>query len=97
MTHYDFKILQPSEFECLSRDLIQARDGIYIESFTEGRDSGIDYRYAVSKDKTAIIQVKRYATYSLLLSELKKEERKIKKTQASTLLYFYICWPDTKQ
>lgn len=79
MTHYDFKILQPSEFECLSRDLIQARDGIYIESFTEGRDSGIDYRYAISKDKTAIIQVKRYATYSSLLSELKKEERKIKK------------------
>ena len=63
MTDYDFKILQPSEFECLSRDLIQARDGVFIESFTAGKDGGIDFRYALSKDKTAVIQVKRYATY----------------------------------
>lgn len=79
MTDYDFKILQPSEFECLSRDLIQARDGVYIESFTAGKDGGIDFRYALSKDKTAVIQVKRYATYSTLLSELKKEVKKIQK------------------
>ena len=32
MPDYDFKILQPNEFECLSRDLIQARDGVFIES-----------------------------------------------------------------
>lgn len=79
MTDYDFKILQPSEFECLSRDLIQARDGVFIESFTAGKDGGIDFRYAQSKDKTAVIQVKRYATYSTLLSELKKEVKKIQK------------------
>ena len=36
MINYDFKILQPIEFECLSRDLIQARDEVFIESFTEG-------------------------------------------------------------
>ena len=79
MTNYDFKILQPSEFECLSRDLIQARDGVYIESFTDGKDGGIDFRYALSKDKTAIIQVKRYETYPSLLSVLKKEVTKVKK------------------
>ena len=79
MTDYDFKILQPNEFECLSRDLIQARDGVYIESFTAGKDGGIDFRYALSKDKTAVIQVKRYATYSTLFSELKKEVKKIQK------------------
>lgn len=79
MTDYDFKILQPSEFECLSRDLIQARDGVFIESFTAGKDNGIDFRYALSKDKMAVIQVKRYATYASLLSELKKEVKKIQK------------------
>jgi len=63
MTDYDFKILQPNEFECLSRDLIQARDGVFIESFTAGKDGGIDFRYALSKDKTAVIQVKRKPSF----------------------------------
>ena len=79
MIDYDFKILQPSEFECLSRDLIQARDGVYIESFTAGKDGGIDFRFALTKDKKAVIQVKRYSTYNSLLSELKKEQKKIEK------------------
>lgn len=79
MADYDFKILQPSEFECLSRDLIQARDGVFIESFTAGKDGGIDFRYALSKDKAAIIQVKRYETLASLLSILKKEVEKVKK------------------
>lgn len=78
MIDYDFKILQPIEFECLSRDLIQKRDGIFIESFTDGRDGGIDFRYAMSKDKTAVIQVKRYATYKSLFYALKKEVPKVK-------------------
>ena len=51
MLDYDFKILQPSEFECFSRDLLQAREGIFIESFADGRDKGIDLRFAYSKDK----------------------------------------------
>jgi len=42
MADYDFKILQPSEFECLSRDLIQARDGVFIESFTARRRSSLN-------------------------------------------------------
>lgn len=79
MIDYDFKILQPNEFECLSRDLIQERDGVYIESFTAGKDSGIDFRYALSKDKQSVIQVKRYSTYPSLLAGLKKEVPKIQK------------------
>ena len=79
MTNYDFKILQPIEFECLTRDIIQARDKVFIESFTEGRDGGIDFRYAVTKDKTAVIQAKRYASYKSLLTVLKKEAEKVKK------------------
>ena len=87
MLNYDFKILQPNEFECLSRDLIQARDGVFIESFTAGKDGGIDFRYALSKDKMSVIQVKRYATYASLLSELKKEKKKIEKLNVQ---HYYI-------
>ena len=83
MAEYDFKILQPNEFECLSRDLIQARDGVFIESFTAGKDGGIDFRYALSKDKASVIQVKRYSSFSSLLSELKKETEKVRKLKVS--------------
>ena len=88
MINYDFKILQPIEFECLSRDLIQARDEVFIESFTEGRDGGIDFRYAVSKDNMSVIQVKRYSSYQSLLSVLKKEVVKVRKLSPNR---YYIC------
>ena len=88
MINYDFKILQPIEFECLSRDLIQARDEVFIESFTEGRDGGIDFRFALSKDKLSVIQVKRYSSYQSLLSVLKKEVIKVKKLSPNR---YYIC------
>ena len=60
MTDYDFRILQYNEFECLTRDLLQEEFGIYIESFKDGRDSGIDLRYGQSKERGTIIQVKRF-------------------------------------
>ena len=50
MLDYDFRILQPSEFECFSRDLLQAREEIFIESFADGRDKGIDFILSVSDD-----------------------------------------------
>lgn len=46
MTDYVFRVLQPSEFECISRDLLQVRENVFIESFADGRDRGIDLRYA---------------------------------------------------
>ncbi len=48
MPEYDLLILQPNEFECLTRDLLQKRERIFIESFTPGRDNGIDLRFAWS-------------------------------------------------
>lgn len=79
MIDYDFKILQPSEFECLSRDLLQARENIYIESFGDGRDKGIDLRFAYSKNKTCIVQCKRYKEWKELKSCLKNEVEKVKR------------------
>ena len=79
MLDYDFKILQPSEFECFSRDLLQAREGIFIESFADGRDKGIDLRFAYSKDKTCIVQCKRYKEWKELKRKLKEEVEKVKR------------------
>jgi hypothetical protein len=81
MTEYDFLILSPSEFECLSRDLLQKKLSVFIESFTSGRDNGIDLRYTTAKGMAAIIQAKRYKDYNSLVANLKKETVKVKQLQ----------------
>lgn len=78
MTTYDFLILSPSEFEYFSRDLLQKKLNVFIESFTSGKDGGIDLRYASDKNKTIIIQSKRVNNFSNLISQLKKEQEKVK-------------------
>ena len=46
MSDYDFrKIFEPMEFQDFARDMIQVRENIFLESFAEGRDKGIDGRY----------------------------------------------------
>jgi hypothetical protein len=84
MPDYDFKQLSPHDFEELSRDLIQERDGIVLESFTSGRDGGIDFRYARGTDST-IVQCKHYAQTGLpgLLSHLKAEAVKAARLKPS--------------
>lgn len=77
MLNYNFLNLSPFEFENLTRDLLQKKLNIFIESFTDGRDGGIDLRCALDKQKTVIIQAKRYEKYSNLLVNLKKEVKKV--------------------
>lgn len=80
MLEYDFHILQPNEFECLTRDLLQKREKIFIESFTPGRDGGIDLRFAcASPSGTTIVQAKRYRDYDSLLKVLKQEVEKVRR------------------
>ena len=80
MNEYDFLILQPNEFENLTRDLLQKRGGVFIESFTIGRDGGIDLRFSSPKgQKQVIIQAKRYKDYAKLKSVLKDEVAKVRK------------------
>lgn len=78
MLDYDFSVLQPCEFEYLTRDLLQKKENVFVESFTTGRDGGIDLRYSISKDKKVIVQAKRYKEFSQLKSNLKKEVEKVK-------------------
>lgn len=79
MNDYDFKILHSNEFECFTRDLLQATEKLRIESFAEGRDGGIDLRFASDKSKKCIVQCKRYQNWKELKASLKKEVSKVKK------------------
>ncbi len=77
MVDYDFRILQYNEFENLTRDLLQAEFDIYIESFKDGKDSGIDFRFGTVKGGRAIVQVKRYKDWKELKPQLEKEVSKV--------------------
>jgi len=77
MNNYDLLTLSWIEFEDLIRDLLQCEFNIFIESFTTGKDSGIDLRFALTKDRKSIVQCKRINTYNSLYSQLKKEKEKI--------------------
>ena len=79
MSNYDFRnLLSAFEFECFSRDLINAHEGLDLASFAEGRDGGIDLRYTHGKERSVIVQAKRYKDYKELESVLKKEVAKVK-------------------
>ena len=91
MPHYDFSVLSPYEFECLCRDLLQKKENVYIESFTEGKDGGVDLRFAKIKSKAhdflfdefeesenVVVQVKRYRNYQSLSYKLQKEADKVR-------------------
>lgn len=73
MSDYDFHTLSPLDFEDLTRDLLQARDGVIYESFRAGRDGGIDVRHSRGRDQT-VVQCKHYARsgFALLKSDLAK-------------------------
>ena len=78
---YDFKSLSSHDFELLVRDLLQKKLNIFLESFKDGRDGGIDLRHAPAKDTSLIVQCKHYANTGFpgLLTSLKKEKLKVKK------------------
>lgn len=90
MPDYDFTVLSPHEFECLCRDLLQKKENVYVESFKDGPDGGIDLRFADVKAKVpdgkqnkVVVQVKRYKDFNELLPTLRKEVVKARKLDQS--------------
>ena len=77
MPNYDFLNLSPVEFEELSRDLLQKHFSVYLESFTQGKDKGIDLRYSHEKNSSFIVQCKRYKDFNTVKANLKKEYEKV--------------------
>ncbi|MFT8506888.1 restriction endonuclease [Acetobacter sp.] len=80
MTDYDFSQLSPHDFELMCRDLLQEEEGLRLESFKSGKDSGIDFRYAPA-GVTTIVQCKRFVEtgYSGLLRSLRHEAEKVQR------------------
>ena len=50
MPDYILSKLPSAEFEQLCRDLLQKRENVFIESFKDGKDRGIDLRFAKGID-----------------------------------------------
>jgi hypothetical protein len=63
MAEYDFRSLSPHDFEVLCRDLLQHALGVRLESFSTGRDSGIDFLYRLNATNL-VVQCKHYAEKS---------------------------------
>lgn len=98
---YDFQNLSFDDFERLCADLMQERLGLQLESFRTGRDGGIDLRHAPTKDRTTIIQCKRYApdAFARLYSDLgAKELAKVKRLNPQRYVVCTSCRlnPDQK-
>ncbi|NIM14225.1 MAG: hypothetical protein GTO45_19450 [Candidatus Aminicenantes bacterium] len=76
MPNYDFKTLSPVDFEILSRDLLQEEHQLTLQSFTSGRDGGIDFRYSRDASGTFVVQCKHYVEsgYDSLLHVLVHKE-----------------------
>ena len=76
---YEFKTLSSYDFELLSRDLLQRRLNIIIESFKPGKDEGVDLRYASTRDGSFVVQCKHYVQTGFpgLLAALRKERAKV--------------------
>lgn len=76
MSNYDFKTLSSHDFENCVRDLLQQELGIFLQTFKNGRDSGIDLRYSENTPNKLVVQCKHYAEsgFSLLYRELKNSE-----------------------
>ena len=77
---YDFGNLSPIEFEALVADLLGEELSVTFETFSEGRDEGVDARYAYASGEV-IVQTKHYkgSTWSSLKTAAKVEHSKIVK------------------
>lgn len=77
MPEYDFRTLSSYDFELLVRDLLQAEFNVRVESFRQGRDQGIDLRYAAAPGGAFIAQCKHYggSGFAKLVSHLAVSEK----------------------
>lgn len=89
MPDYSFNQLSPNDFEHLARDLLQKELTITFESFTTGKDKGVDLRFCPSSEKNIIVQCKHYikTSFNGLLRAIDDELPKIKKLQPDKYIF----------
>ena len=81
MKSYDFNnSFSPGEFQDFARDIVQIKENIFLESFAEGRDMGLDGRSVANDGYTIIFQAKRLKNGdSKILTVVHEEKRKMDK------------------
>ncbi|TYB31561.1 MAG: AAA family ATPase [Candidatus Mcinerneyibacterium aminivorans] len=74
---YNLEVLSATEFENLSKDLIENKTKKSFTTFKKGKDKGIDFIY--DEDKKLVGQAKHYinSTFSDLKKSMKKEKKKM--------------------
>lgn len=98
MNNYNFNILSWEEFEEFTKDLLTADMGVEFESFANGPDAGVDLRYSSSKDeRDIVIQCKHYKSPSSLMTNLRKERKKIDKMTPKPKRYILSLNLDLKE
>ena len=84
-----YENLSDVEFEYLCRDVMSRKLGRNLESFTQGRDGGIDLTDSANNSKI-VVQVKHYVKTGAkgLINALRKEISKVKELNPEQ---YYIC------
>jgi hypothetical protein len=75
MPNYDFRSLSPVDFEHFARDVLNADQGLRLQSYPSGRDQGIDLRQMDTDGTTTVVQCKHYveSSWSTFLRAVEKE------------------------
>lgn len=91
MRNYDFHELSPIDFELLTQDVLQARDGVIFQSFKVGRDRGVDLRFASDRENR-VVQCKhlRKSGYRALLRQVREEAQKLGRMRPKPTRYYLV-------
>ena len=85
---FNYRNLDPSEFEALAKDVMERLLGRSLFRHGPGNDDGIDL-YDDIKKKRVIVQCKKYSSFANLYSALKREEKpKIEKMDPRPERYY---------
>lgn len=89
MPDYDFRALSPVDFEHLTRDVLNADLGLRLQSYSPGRDQGIDLRQVDANGTVTVVQCKHYveSTWSTFLRAVEKEGKRGKDLAADRYLF----------
>ncbi|WP_394421209.1 restriction endonuclease [Tenacibaculum mesophilum] len=55
MNNYDFSTLNDKEFEEISKDLLNTKFNLKLQSFRIGKDKGVDLRYSTEKNNNSLV------------------------------------------
>ena len=89
MAEYDFQQLSPTDFERLTRDVLDAEFGWSLQDYGPGADGGIDLRHEDPDGTVTIVQCKHYArsAASTLLKAAAKEGKRNPPLHADRYLF----------